>query len=264
MVSPLSFNTSALMPRGLNTATPQGLTGGLTGGLNASGFSSIGGGAPGLDAASLHNMGVSNSSLMLMAQINMMMASVLSGIGMLMQQIMASVQQRQQTGVTGAAPGGSSAVANTSGGNNPGGTAAVSSSGAPGGVTGAVPSGSNSAMDRVAAAGRQSAARRGTTGMCLAGVNDALEAAGLGVARKPSAYMAADVLAGDSRFKEVKVGQGQLASLPPGCIIVWDRGAGHEHGHIAITQPGGKETSDHEQNLITNYGTGFRVFVPQG
>ncbi len=104
------------------------LAAGQTGGLNAAGMAAIGGGAPGLDAASLHNMGVSNSSLMLMAQINMMMASVLSGIGMLMQQIMAGVQQRQQNG------GGTPALA------NPG---AISSGNTSGGGNGATPAGNN-------------------------------------------------------------------------------------------------------------------------
>ncbi len=117
MSFPVSFN---MMPglQGVSGLAGLSAPGGganlasLMGGVNSPAFSSIGGGTPGLDAASLHNMGVSNSSLMLMAQINMMMASVLSGIGMLMQQIMASVQQRQQAG-------GSLSAAGNGGGFNP-------------------------------------------------------------------------------------------------------------------------------------------------
>ncbi len=116
--------TGVGLPGGASAFGGGGLAG-MMGGLNSPAFSSIGGGAPGLDAASLHNMGVSNSSLMLMAQINMMMASVLSGIGMLMQQIMASAQQRQQAGGSasfagpGSSPSGS--FANSATGVAPGG-----------------------------------------------------------------------------------------------------------------------------------------------
>ncbi len=135
MVSPLAFG--AMMPRGqglsglsgLNAQAGGGGLAGMMGGLNASAFGSIGGGAPGLDAVSLHNMGVSNSSLMLMAQINMMMASVLGGIGVMMQQIMAKTQQRQLAGGNATASGASPSFAGSAPGTNtaPAGTADAAS-----------------------------------------------------------------------------------------------------------------------------------------
>ena len=57
--------------------------------------------------------------------------------------------------------------------------------------------------------------------------------------------------------------QSDLPKLPAGAIVVWDKGNGHEHGHISIATGDGKEASDLMRNQITNYGTSFRVFMPQ-
>ena len=78
-----------------------------------------------------------------------------------------------------------------------------------------------------------------------------------------SAYMAADQLARNPRFREVQVPANQLRSLPPGAIVVWDRGQGKPHGHISIALGNGQEASDVLRNQITNYGTRHRVFLPR-
>lgn len=179
--------------------------------------------------------------------------------------------------------GGSGGLANLLGGKN-GNTGDSSSSGGssnPGGSSGGPGSSDNSggalvsgagiqetpAMARLAAQGKSAAANRNSHGMCLAGVQDALQSFGCKDQRLPSAYMKADQLAGDPNFKEVKVSANDLKNLPPGCIIVWNRSgdgsAFGQHGHIQITQGGGKATSDHFET-ISNLGTSFRVFIPQG
>lgn len=125
------------------------------------------------------------------------------------------------------------------------------------------------------------------SGKCLKGVRLALEGAGIQL-RDPrtggnlnSAYQAADVLANNhqDRFTEMRpVSKGDLRSLPPGAIVVWDRNPdpakraqnpsnGFSHGHIEIIGENGQAYSDGRQNWgVTmnhngRYG-GFRVFLP--
>jgi len=122
-----------------------------------------------------------------------------------------------------------------------------------------------SRAEHLAAVARRTGGALGTTGWCAKGVMDSLEAAGLGVQRVPSAYMAADVLAGDSRFREVNLSPEQIRNLPPGAVIVSPSnygGFGSPHGHITISLGNGQEASDHIQNLIT--APGQRVFIPIG
>jgi LysM repeat protein len=115
---------------------------------------------------------------------------------------------------------------------------------------------------RLAEAARRVAANMNTTGWCAKGVGDALDAAGLSSQRVPSAYMKADILARDPRFREINVSGG---NIPPGAVIVHPsryNGTGSIHGHIAVSLGNGQEASDHIQRLITD--PNMRVFVPIG
>jgi hypothetical protein len=78
-----------------------------------------------------------------------------------------------------------------------------------------------------------------------------------------SAYQAADQLANNPRVQEVRgLHPGDLHRLPPGAIVVWNRGNGHEYGHISVAMGDGREASDVMRNQVTHYGTSFRVFLP--
>lgn len=102
---------------------------------------------------------------------------------------------------------------------------------------------------------RASAESRNTVGWCYAGVADALDQIGVHLSGM-SAYMAADQLAADGRFKEVGMSQ-----LQPGDVLVHGASASHENGHIAVYLGDGQEASDHIQGLITGQGYGgTRVF----
>ncbi|MGE0492485.1 MAG: hypothetical protein AB7S38_24940 [Vulcanimicrobiota bacterium] len=103
----------------------------------------------------------------------------------------------------------------------------------------------------------------GSGGWCYKYVSEALGRHGV-TATGASAYMAADQLAESSKFKEAKVNPADFPKLPPGAVVVWDRGAGHEHGHISIATGDGREASDVMRDQITNYGTKARVFLPKG
>jgi len=154
--------------------------------------------------------------------------------------------------------GGSTSPADTSGS---GGSSGSSSSA--GGTTdaGALNGGSETGKKLAEIARAEATNGDSQGGWCYRDVGRALSKIGINVSGG-SAYMAADQLAKNPKVKEVKVSQGDLAKLPAGAIVVWDRGAGHEHGHISIATGDGKEASDLMRNQITNYGTSFRVFMP--
>ncbi|MFM7468959.1 MAG: hypothetical protein ACKO37_05620 [Vampirovibrionales bacterium] len=118
---------------------------------------------------------------------------------------------------------------------------------------------------------RQIASQMNSTGWCYKGVARAAQRMGINLTGA-SAYMAADQLAKRPDFKEVTpsrwIPPQQLPTLvKPGDIVVYDRGEGKPHGHIAtvLGQENGewKEASDHISKLNVNYPTGkARVFRP--
>lgn len=206
---------------------------------------------------------IAGSTLQLMSQINMMMASVMQGLMGFLQVLMQSVAQRQSqpASSTGENPSennsssgtsSSQSTTETGGSKETSGTSSTSGAGT-----------SNEKMKQLAAAGEKSANRINTPGKCLRGVQDALDAVGLKMQRKPSAYMLADDLASDSRFQEVS-NPGDLRNLPAGAIVVWDRKSGNPHGHISIALGDGRESASVVRKQITNYGSKYRVFIPKG
>ena len=118
--------------------------------------------------------------------------------------------------------------------------------------------------NRLAADAQQIAASgvAGRGGNCKRGVRMALNRQGVNL-EGLSAYQGADQLARNPRFREVRVDRNALRSLPPGAIVVWDRKAGHPHGHISIALGNGREASDVLRNQIANYGSAYRVFLPK-
>ncbi len=111
----------------------------------------------------------------------------------------------------------------------------------------------------------QDAARNanGPGGWCFKWVRQALERNGVRGVGGASAYMGADQLARNPKFREVSIPPSQFKSLPPGAVVVWNKGPGHPHGHISIALGDGREASDKIRNQITNYGTSARVFLPK-
>lgn len=123
------------------------------------------------------------------------------------------------------------------------------------------------------------AKKTNTVGWCAGGTNTALEKAGLakGETRVSAAYQEIDVLANHKNFKEVTSmisNKKDLASLPAGCVIVFDKNRdknrvnkrlSDEYGHILVTLGDGKAASDHTENLeetLSRYSGDYHVFVP--
>ena len=109
----------------------------------------------------------------------------------------------------------------------------------------------------------------GPGGYCFKWVRQALERAGVKGVGGASAYMAADQLAKNPRFREIQVAPKDLPKLPAGAVVVWDRGgsgassAGKTHGHISISLGDGREVSDRIRNQTTSMGSKVRVFLPK-
>lgn len=109
----------------------------------------------------------------------------------------------------------------------------------------------------------------GPGGWCFKWVRQALERAGVKGVGGASAYMAADQLAKNPKFREIKVSPKDLPKLPAGAVVVWDRGgsgassAGRTHGHISISLGDGREVSDKVRQQTTSMGSNVRVFLPK-
>lgn len=187
-----------------------------------------------------------------MLQTEMLMSQTLLQLLNLMMQLMAN---RGGSGSDTSA--GVSALSSPSGGGSSG-----SQSGASTGATAGMP-GATSTGSKLAEIARAEATNGDSNGgLCYRDVGRSLAKIGINVSGA-SAYMAAAQLEKNPKVKEMKVSQSDLPKLPAGAIVVWDRGNGHEHGHISIATGDGKEASDLMRNQITNYGTSFRVFMPQ-
>ncbi|MBS2033712.1 hypothetical protein JST97_01940 [bacterium] len=186
----------------------------------------------------------------------MMMNQTLMQLMQLMVQLMAN--RGGQSGSSSAIPSASGSSGAASGAGGSGGGSSGAGASATAGMPGATATGS-----KLAEIARAEASNGDSSGgLCYRDVGRDLAKIGINVSGA-SAYMAADQLAKNPKVKEMKVSQSDLPKLPAGAIVVWDRGAGHEHGHISIATGDGKEASDLMRNQITNYGTSFRVFMPQ-
>ncbi|MBS2035190.1 hypothetical protein JST97_09375 [bacterium] len=100
---------------------------------------------------------------------------------------------------------------------------------------------------------------------CYHFVKEGLAAEGIELTGKP-AYLAANQLARNPHFQEVRVPRDELADLPAGAVVVWNRNvkAGHRNGHISVALGDGREVSDRIRPQVTNYRSQYRVFLPEG
>lgn len=219
--------------------------GGLQGLMPGAGVSPLSGlGAP----------GAADPMTQMMLQTQTMMNQTLMQLMSLMMQLMANR--------SGTSSEGSSAISSPSGGGGSSSGASSSGGGASAGATAGMP-GSTATGTKLAQIARAEATDGDSKGgLCFRDVARSLRKIGIETSGA-SAYMAADQLAKNPKVKEMKVAQSDLPKLPAGAIVVWNRGPGHEHGHISIATGDGKEASDLMRNQITNYGTSFRVFMPQ-
>ena len=107
---------------------------------------------------------------------------------------------------------------------------------------------------------------RNTVGNCYAAVADAVDATIAVFLYGNSAYMAADQFAKRAEFTEIKgLAPTDLPKLPAGAIVVWGQTSASPHGHIAVAQGNGQESSDFVGAQHTNLRgfTNFRVFMPK-
>jgi hypothetical protein len=117
---------------------------------------------------------------------------------------------------------------------------------------------------KIAVSAKTVAGKMNTSGECYTGVATALEKSTGTTLYGKSAYMAADQLAKNSKFKQVKVDSNELTKLPPGAVVVWGKTAKSPNGHISVALGNGLEASDHIQKQIQALRgyTNYKVFLP--
>ena len=102
----------------------------------------------------------------------------------------------------------------------------------------------------------------GFNNKCAQNVREDLEAAGLANGERGNGHEYGGILSRNPNFKEIDTKGINLASLPGGAVLVYDRGvAGYssDYGHVEITLGNGQAVSD---GVTNNIRPGARVFVP--
>lgn len=99
-------------------------------------------------------------------------------------------------------------------------------------------------------------------GWCSRDVQAAMKAAGIPGVKNGDAWKQAENLANNPAFQELQVSRDQLQNLPPGAVVVWDKGPGLPYGHVSIALGDGREASDLLKNQM-KLRTNFRVFYPK-
>lgn len=101
-------------------------------------------------------------------------------------------------------------------------------------------------------------------GYCARAVKTAISDAGLGAYESGNANDIPDILRRNNNFKEVKVNGSDLAKLPAGCVIAYDKGAAgysSKYGHVEIKGDGNQAISFYINNNIKP-SDNVTVFVP--
>ncbi len=220
----------------------------------------------------------SNASMMALGQqtqqMGQMMNQMMEVMGMFIQMLMMKQMQSMMSSMAnfggasgggGGTPGIGGFLGGSGGASGTGGTGSVGSTGG---------TSSPSEWGEVPAWGAALAKDaekngNGPGGWCFKYVRQALERAGVKGVGGASAYMAADQLAKNPKFREIKVAPKDLPKLPAGAVVVWDRNgsgassAGRIHGHISISLGDGREVSDVIRKQTTSMGSNVRVFLPK-
>lgn len=87
----------------------------------------------------------------------------------------------------------------------------------------------------------------GWTGYCAAYVKSDIQAAGLGPYKYGHAYQMSKILRKNSNFKEISPEEVDVAKLPAGCVLVYNKGVegySNKYGHTEITTGDGRAVSD--------------------
>ena len=252
----------------MNNLTP--LTG-LSPTTSGLGYSFIGMPAT-TDAAAQRTSGVSTGTSSMLDATAMQQASM-NNMNFMMQMFMMQMfmmMMQLRMGKLGGGITGSSSLAQAAGvggGGGGGGTGGTSSAGgASAGFNtpaqqGDIPAGGTDLGREIArAALRESTDGDSNGGLCARDVRTALASVGINIPTG-DAWTKAAVLAKDDRFREVQVSKNQLDKLPPGAIVVWDKGQGMPYGHVSIALGDGREASDRLRQQ-SHYSTNFRVFMP--
>lgn len=197
---------------------------------------------PGFAMQSQPQLGAMQQMQMLLGEMYLMLSMLMGGAGVSRDATSSNAEAIQQNNSAGSGGGG-----------------AVSSSAAP--ATDLKNVQGSDFGKKLASQAEKTANQINTPGLCLKGVNDAMQAMGLPVHREAAAWMAVDDFQKNPKFKEVKVSKDQLKSLPAGAVVIWDKGSGLPYGHISVALGDGREASSKVRNQLM-LNTNFHVFLP--
>ena len=114
--------------------------------------------------------------------------------------------------------------------------------------------------ERLARAAESNARIINTPGYALREVSKVLRDFGFGLGNHHSCFQLVADLRATSLLQEVQIQKARLTQLPPGAIIVWDKGPGLIHGHVSVSLGDGREASSTVRTQL-QLNANFWVFL---
>ncbi|MFN8612565.1 MAG: hypothetical protein U0931_33805 [Vulcanimicrobiota bacterium] len=96
---------------------------------------------------------------------------------------------------------------------------------------------------QLAQAAESNALMVNTPGLALREISKVLRDFGFRLGNHSGCFQLVNDLRASPLLQEVQLQRAQLAHLPPGVIVVWDRAPGLQSGHVSIALGGGREAS---------------------
>ena len=116
--------------------------------------------------------------------------------------------------------------------------------------------------ERLARAAESNARIVNTPGYALREVSKVLREFDFALANHQGCFQLVGDLRQSRLLQEVQIQKAQLLQLPPGALVVWDKGPGLIHGHISVALGDGREASSTVRTQL-QLNSNFWIFLPK-
>lgn len=116
--------------------------------------------------------------------------------------------------------------------------------------------------ERLARAAENNARMVNTPGYALREVSKVLREFSFALGNHQGCFQLVGDLRASALVQEVQIHRAQLMQLPPGAIVVWDKGPGLIHGHVSVALGDGREASSTVRTQL-QLNSNFWIFLPK-
>lgn len=116
--------------------------------------------------------------------------------------------------------------------------------------------------ERLARAAESNARIINTPGYALREVTKIMREFGFALGNHHGCFQLVGDLRSSALLQEVQIQKHQLLQLPPGALVIWDKGPGLLHGHVSIALGDGREASSTVRGQL-QLNSNFWIFLPK-